>query len=403
MEHNANSSSKEFADWLSDLHIKHGGVTYEVLSKRTGIPKSTISDALSGKHLPPSDKIQKLVEHIVGSRELREECRKRWAAAKKEKQAKARLVTAELADSHHAPAPSEPDSTAPPAHHTSGDPSQGTHNRSSSRVLIAGVAVFSLGIGILYGCREIQDSGRDSADSASGEVDRNMVANTHLLDQPDGGLTTVAEHDFIPSPAERKILSTPGTVGKPKYFDIVRKSADSIEVNSVTTSIMLTNERDQDIKIVNIEPDIVERGKPWSGTIFCVPPQEGVPNLQMLFDLDSPNPIARTTNEAMTEIGDPFFQSKTIDVAKKGQETLAVRATTDRHFVAFRLRVTYVINQERKEAVIDDNGRPFRVTALNETSKGTYIYGRFYAVTPEFTMREVGSGEMKKDAACAGT
>ncbi|MEO3974986.1 helix-turn-helix transcriptional regulator [Streptomyces sp. CAU 1734] len=399
MEHHTSGAVEEFGSWLRDLRIGHGGLTYDVLCRKTGIPRSTIADAFSGKRLPSYDNAQMIVAKIVGSGELAEECRQRWVAAKKAREGKANPAPPEPATARVDPMESAPRSTGePPA--AASEVSRNADRRSRLRILITGIAVFSLGVGMMYGYRAMEDRGRRSDGSASEGVDHDMAVYAELLDQPDRGLTAAAENDFIPSPEDRKVLTAPFSVGRPKYLDIIRNSADAIEVDSVTTSILLTNKRDRKIKIINIGLDVVERGEPWAGTLFCVPPEAGSPNMQMLFDLDSARPVARTTDAAMNKIGPPFFFGKTIDLEKRGQETLTVRAVTKRNFVAFRLSVTYVIDQERKVAVIDHNGRPFRVTGLSEAGGGNYAYRRFYARTTEYSLREVGRGTMEKGAAC---
>ncbi|MCM2387380.1 hypothetical protein [Streptomyces albipurpureus] len=257
-------------------------------------------------------------------------------------------------------------------------------------MLIVGAVAFSMGLVLLYGYRAltVQDDRRGAGGGPQDGVDRNIAVYTELLDQPDKGLITASKHEFIPSPSERRFLSTPYTIGTQRYFDIVRNSAEAIEVESVTSSILLTNERNQKIKIVNIEIDIVERGSPWSGTLFCVGPQAGGPNMKMLFDLDTAKPVARSTDATMEEVGPPFFYSSTIDLEGKGQETIAVRAVTKRSFVSFQLLVTYVIGRERKMVTIDNNGRPFRVTAFNKTGAGISSYRRVFSMTPEYALRE---------------
>ncbi|MEU5398048.1 helix-turn-helix transcriptional regulator [Streptomyces sp. NPDC005963] len=399
MEHHTSGAVEEFGSWLRDLRIEHGGLTYDALCRKTGIPRSTIADAFSGKRLPAYDNAQMLVAKIVGSSELEEECRQRWVAAKKAREGMVNPVRAESASAYGTSKEPFPRSTGEPMDTASEEPST-ADRRSGLRLLVGGILVFSLGISVMYGYRAMEDRGGSSDGTVPEGVDRDMAVYAELLDQPDMGLTVAAENDFIPSPKDRKVLSAPYAVGGPKYFEIVRNSANAIEVESVTTSILLTNKRDRKIKIVNIGLDIVERGKPWAGTLFCIPPQAGSPNMQMFFDLDSVKPIARTTDEAMNKVGPSFFFSKTIDLEKKGQETLAVRAVTKRNFVAFRLLVTYVIDQERKVAVIDHNGRPFRVTGLSEAGGGNYAYSRFYASTGTLSLREVGRGAMEKRSAC---
>ncbi|MGW6455490.1 helix-turn-helix domain-containing protein, partial [Streptomyces sp. NPDC055078] len=399
----ASRAEEEFAKWLREVRAGHEWLTYENLRRRTGIPTSTISNAFGGRHLPSYDNAQKLVRAISGDGGFEDECRIRWVAAKKAREKRNDPDRAEptpIEDSSAGPDTASPD--APPAA-ASRTPPESTRPHRAVRMLIVGAVAFSMGLGLLYGYRAVtvQDDRRGADGGRQEGVDRNIAVYTELLDQPDKGLIAASKDEFIPSPSERRFLSTPYTVGTQKYLNIVRNSAEAIEVESVTSSILLTNERNQKIKIVNIEIDIVERGSPWSGTLFCVGPQAGGPNMQMLFDLDTAKPVARSTDATMEEVGPPFFYSRTIDLEGKGQETLAVRAVTKRSFVAFQLLVTYLIGQERKVVAIDNNGRPFRVTAFNKMGAGSGSYRRVFSMTPEYALREAaGRGKTGRGAPC---
>ncbi|MFJ4771083.1 hypothetical protein ACIP88_18565 [Streptomyces uncialis] len=402
MDGRASRAEEDFAKWLREVRAGHEWLTYEDLRRKTDIPTSTISNAFGGRHLPSYDNAQKLVRAISGDGGFQGECHTRWVAAKKARERRNELDRAEpprIEDDSAGPAPPETPRAA-----ASKTPPESVRPHRTVRMLILGAAVFSMGLGLLYGYRAVTvpDDRRGTGGGPQDGTDRNIAVYTEILDQPDKGLITASKHEFIPTPTERSFLSTPFTVGTQKYHDIVRSSAEAIEVESVTSSILLTNERNQKIKIVNIEIDIVERGSPWSGTLFCIGPQAGAPNMQMLFDLDAAKPVARSTDETMEEVGPPFFYSRTIDLPERGQETIAVRAVTKRSFVSFQLVVTYVIGQERKVVTVDNNGRPFRVTAFNRTAAGSSSYRRIFSMTPKYALREAaGRGKTGKDAPCS--
>ncbi|GCD98612.1 hypothetical protein EHYA_06323 [Embleya hyalina] len=179
--------------------------------------------------------------------------------------------------------------------------------------------------------------------------------------------------------------------------------AGAITLDSVTIGITLTGDGSHDVNIIDLQPDIVERTAPWSGTFFCIPPEAGTPTMQMGFDLDSPRPIARTIETLMPDVGKPgrpFFNEKTITLNKHEQQVVIARASTTRNQVAFRLRVTYMLGRVRKQAVIDDAGRPFRVTALNRVGAEDVSYQRVYVSAPDYSLRDVGTGRMSTSQAC---
>ncbi|MYS19904.1 hypothetical protein GTW78_06525 [Streptomyces sp. SID4948] len=158
----------------------------------------------------------------------------------------------------------------------------------------------------------------------------------------------------------------------------------------MTVRLTLTGNRNQRIDILDIQPDIVRKTPPLSGTYVCAPPQGGPSTMNMMFDMDRPRPIARdvgfgSNDEAIP--GKPFFGQRTITLGDTEQQVVLARAFTAHHYVAFRLAVTYMLGATEKHTVIDDHGSPFQVTAINlgPGGKGT-SYRRVFSLQDDYSV-----------------
>ncbi|MER5769878.1 hypothetical protein [Streptomyces sp. NPDC001985] len=192
-----------------------------------------------------------------------------------------------------------------------------------------------------------------------------VVAKAQLDDE---GLSRVTREDHRPNASLRNFLSAPGAVGSPEYDERLR-AVGAVNLEKLTLRVVFTGHRNQTVNIVNIEPEIVRRGAPWSGTLFGAPSQAGSPTMNMMFDLDRPRPVAREARfdgeKGRIEPGRPFFGERTITLKDTKQQVVLVRAVTARHHVSFRLKVTYMLGSRTKSVTVDDRGKPFQVTAVS--------------------------------------
>jgi hypothetical protein len=118
------------------------------------------------------------------------------------------------------------------------------------------------------------------------------------------------------------------------------------------------------------------------GTLFSIPPQGGAATMKAIVDLDDAIPVLRTVvlkNDYLPVGGRPFFEDNTIRLRDRERDVLIIRATADRYSVAFKLEVDYLVGAKRKKAIIDDRGRPFRVTGFHCSGEpGFAAYERAY-------------------------
>ncbi|MYT82346.1 MULTISPECIES: hypothetical protein [unclassified Streptomyces] len=207
----------------------------------------------------------------------------------------------------------------------------------------------------------------------------------------DEGMSRVTRRDHRPSASLRQFLSRQGAAASPD-FDQRLQSVGAVNLERLTLRVVFTGHRNQTVNIVNIEPEIVERGAPWSGTLFSVPSQAGSPTMKMMFDLDRPRPVARKAKfdeeKGRISPGGPFFGEQTITLKDTAQQVVMVRAVTARHYVAFRLKATYMLGNKTRSVTIDDRGKPFQVTAVSGGSDRLedVKYHRVFALDNDFSL-----------------
>jgi hypothetical protein len=144
-------------------------------------------------------------------------------------------------------------------------------------------------------------------------------------------------------------------------------AAGAVRVRHVTLRMTLEGRRTEQIRIVDIAPEIISREQPLSGTFFYRPPQGGDPIIKMLLDLDQNPPVPREVSWSgnAEHIGKPYFENSTISLTEAEQQVALVRVRSLQSYVKFRLKITYQVDGETRSTVVDDAGRPFEVTGPN--------------------------------------
>jgi hypothetical protein len=152
--------------------------------------------------------------------------------------------------------------------------------------------------------------------------------------------------------------------------DLMAAGAASVDRQYVT--IKLESRRNQPIHVDNIAPVNIKRSKPYRGTLVNLSPQEGGETLKMLFDFDEAEPRARDIakkefEDEAAEPGDLYFRNRTLTLEDGVEDTVVIKSVTREWAVTFGIRIDYRIGDESKHLTLDNNGRPFALTALNCT------------------------------------
>ncbi|MFE9659325.1 hypothetical protein [Streptomyces sp. NPDC005955] len=267
----------------------------------------------------------------------------------------------------------------------------GAAGRVSGRMWLAGLAAVVLGAALgawlsglpwlLFDKSSVKDDLRSGPDLGT------AVSKVQLDDE---GMSRATREDHRPDASLRRFLARPMAAAAPE-FDGRLAAVGAVNVDKLTVRVVFTSRRSQLINVIDITPEIVKRERPWSGTLFDAPPQGGSPTMNMMFDLDRPRPLARDAgfDEDRNTLapGKPFFAQRTISLLGGKQQVVLIRTETKHHYVAFRLKVTYMLGDRTKTTVIDDRGRPFRLTALNGSQDRKNLkYPRIYEFHQGFSL-----------------
>ncbi|WP_155341182.1 hypothetical protein [Acrocarpospora corrugata] len=153
------------------------------------------------------------------------------------------------------------------------------------------------------------------------------------------------------------------------HADFLATGAASLDQQFI--SIKLEGRRNQKIFIDNIRPVDVLRTAPWAGTLVNVRDQSGGETKQMVIDFDDVDPITRMPGaddlEDDAPPGGPYFQHKTLTLTDGTEDTVIIKAITAQWGVTFRIRIDYRVGGKAEHRIVDNNGRPFALTAMNCT------------------------------------
>jgi hypothetical protein len=69
--------------------------------------------------------------------------------------------------------------------------------------------------------------------------------------------------------------------------------------------------------------------------------------------------------------GGPFFESNSIRLADREQDILVIRVSATREAVQFRLQADYLLGDDLKSTVIDDDGKRFALTPPTVSDAGS--------------------------------
>ena len=114
------------------------------------------------------------------------------------------------------------------------------------------------------------------------------------------------------------------------------------------------------VRIINMQV-VKQCQSPLAGTLFYSPPAAQDTSIKLGFNLDELVSVARTYRD--TVFGSSYFDNKTVSLRRGEQEVFQIRAVTARYYCQFKLKLTTVVGGKTVYQIVDDHGRPFRVSA----------------------------------------
>lgn len=278
--------------------------------------------------------------------------------------------------------PSDAKDTAPPSAPSAPAPSRAQRSRARRLALWGGGLVISA-IGALVVASLTSLPGQIfDLDAAKDRIrpGDDLAVRVDVLHLDDQGFSMVAPGDHPPTEAELAAL---------RSFDLERVEQLSaglrrrgwFELEQLTLRLALQGRSNQEVEIVDIRPTQLVRTPPIRGTLSYLPPQEGAATISLLLNTDETRPAMRAVTgiDEWGQIpGEPFFETMTISLADRERDVAVIRASAQHTAVRFKLELDYLLGGELKSIVIDDGGRPFRITPLNCVARGVASYRAVY-------------------------
>jgi hypothetical protein len=134
----------------------------------------------------------------------------------------------------------------------------------------------------------------------------------------------------------------------------------AVDPHALYIKIVLRGARDEKVRIIGARA-IPRCEAPLEGTLFLSPPAGQDENIKMVFDLDQAEPRAQFREHGGLK---DYFAHKTISLERDEDVTIQVEATTNNHYCEFELEFEVLTRQGVVSQTVDDQGVPFRVSAL---------------------------------------
>jgi hypothetical protein len=114
---------------------------------------------------------------------------------------------------------------------------------------------------------------------------------------------------------------------------------------------------------------------PLTGTMFYVPGQAAVEEIQMGFDLDAADTAAKFVNRTPTvsPSAPDYFSRYTVVIKPGAQQVLNIRTVTAKYACTFRYDATILDGDRKLQQQIGDGKQPFRISALATRAQQPYF------------------------------
>lgn len=181
---------------------------------------------------------------------------------------------------------------------------------------------------------------------------------------PDGG---------NPGPDDKLGTADDETCNGPKRLRWLQ-TKKSVAAGQVLVPVTVTANLDSTVVLEDIEVVMLERRPGVPGTTVALCPGAGPVEIwRAEVDLDAPIPKVTFQEPDTEQSGQLRFPKFKIDAGST--EQFDITATTRRGFASFFLRMRFRVNNQEQIVQVDDQGRPFEVTAC--TGRSLYVDNMF--------------------------
>ncbi|MDA3649363.1 hypothetical protein LZ318_39860 [Saccharopolyspora indica] len=160
------------------------------------------------------------------------------------------------------------------------------------------------------------------------------------------------------------------------------------KLNELGTRITVEGASSRNVVITDMRVRVLDRGPNVAGTAACVGPQGDVSTIRVGFDLDEPNPIARTVEGR--EWGGSYFLDNAIALADGEAVVFQVAARAEKAHYTWVLELAVVIDGEPGTIEVRPEDGPYQLTGAAES------YGSVFHWYRDLEFSPVPAGEVGK-------
>ncbi|MGW3345123.1 hypothetical protein ACWDA3_17565 [Nonomuraea rubra] len=190
--------------------------------------------------------------------------------------------------------------------------------------------------------------------------------------------TTFVVAGLVAPEAVRELNKTFAPEANPEAAAAALRALGGAETTESTIELELEGNHQKPVRITNMRL-AADCREPLTGTLFFSPPQGESATVKIGFDLDSgPDPIAQYAKEHEdgpafpSQFSGDYFADRKYELKHGEQATFRVTARTYKHSCEFRIKLSMLVNSKPATQIIDDAGRPFRISALIAPKHDTF-------------------------------
>ena len=230
----------------------------------------------------------------------------------------------------------------------------------------------------------------DATSAVSASASRSPVKIDSVSYSPSGayGFSFAFRKQVALSSGELNSITGAGN-GEGNYESWAR-SHGGVDLSVSEIKLVVEGNSSNLVRIINMQV-VKQCQSPLAGTLFYSPPAAQDSSIKLGFNLDELVSVARTYRD--TVFGSSYFDNKTVSLRRGEQEVFQIRAVTERYYCQFKLKLTIVVGGKTVYQIVDDHGRPFRVTASLVASPGVnHPYAAYKAAYLGGVARPINDG-----------
>jgi hypothetical protein len=160
--------------------------------------------------------------------------------------------------------------------------------------------------------------------------------------------------------------------------------------------LIIEGQHGSPVLITRMYARVLKRQSPLSEVLFFGPPEGQGEDIQIGFDLDSTNPVARILGND-GHLGEPYFATKHVTVKRGEQVVFGIKGFADGCYCEWEIVIDAIVDGQNQMFTVKDGSRPFRTTGFTDTYGTIYELdigeGRFVRLPPG-SRREYFDGRM---------